>query len=195
MGSRALRLTTLAVAFAVPLLATRAPEARASTSVAVSLTELASAAQTVDVVVPLDATSAWDNGRIWTVWRLRVEDHVAGAAPSSPELLVRTAGGVVDHVGQYVEGEASFTRGARTLVFLGAPREDGAARVVARAQGEYRFDGARLARMPDVGNLVPRAIAPPLRVDASPAVAALHGATLTEARAAIVRAWEASHAR
>src|SRR4051812_26591915 len=81
-------------------------EAQASVAIAASLEDLARASSVIAKVTPLERMSAWENGRIVTTTRVRVDDVVAGAvAGNARELRVRTLGGRVDKIGQLVEGE------------------------------------------------------------------------------------------
>ena len=85
-------------------------EASASVAIAASLEDLARASTVIARVTPVERTSAWEDGRIVTTTRVRVDEVVAGSvAGSTRELRVRTLGGRVDTIGQIVEGEASFT--------------------------------------------------------------------------------------
>jgi hypothetical protein len=173
-----------------------APRARASAAVAFSLEELAAASHRIDVVAPVDHESRWEGGRIFTYWRVRVTAHIAGDG-GEDELFVRTAGGIVDKIGQRVEGEPAFVADEEALVFLrriqGAPN---VFIVTGRAQGEYAVANNRsmLRRSPDLGLVIPRAARPP-RADLPPAVSVLHEATVAEARRVIVAAWEGTHGR
>ena len=71
------------------------------------------------MVTPLEQRSYWANGRIYTFTRVRVDRNVAGSVDADGGWIrVRTMGGVVDHVGQQVEGEAVLTVGAPALLFV-----------------------------------------------------------------------------
>lgn len=181
-----LRRSLLLFAFAAVVSSTTAA---ASVSVALSLDDLARTSTTVARVTPLDLSSRWEDGRIVTYVRVRVDDAIAGSAVPGSELRVRTLGGIVDGVGQAVEGEARFTAGKPSMVFL---TERGGQTVVSgRAQGQLAIvrgaDGREIVRAVPSGTLVVRT---PGRLPA-----ALEGRDASDARAVIVRAWEATHAR
>lgn len=168
---------------------TLAPRADASVSVALSLDDLARSSAMVARVTAVDRSSRWEDGRIVTYTRVRIDDPVAGAAMRGSELSVRTLGGIVDGVGQAVEGEARLATGASSLLFL--TEREGHTVVTGRAQGQLaivrRADGREVVRTVPAGALVVRA---PSRLPA-----ALEGRDASDARAEIVRAWEATHAR
>ena len=165
-------------------LLTAAPTAHASVSIALSLDELARASTTVARVTPLEHVSRWEEGRIVTYTRVRVDDVIAGAPARDAEMRIRTLGGVVDGVAQYVEGEPRLARGAPSIVFVAARGEH--VLVTGRAQGQLAIAGETVRPL-HVGVLVLRA---PCRLPS-----ALAGKHVTEARAEIVRTWEAVHAR
>jgi hypothetical protein len=138
-------------------------------------------------------TSAWEEGRIVTSWRLNVVRHVAGTTGIAGEdVVVRTRGGVVDRIGQLVEGEASFSSDRPTLAFF-TKADGGAFVVVGRAQGVYGVSDETLVRHASAGLVLVRAIRPP-RAPAEPAWTVLHGVRLEAASRAIAAAWERTHA-
>jgi hypothetical protein len=67
----------------------------------------------------------------------RVDLRIAGDLPS--EVWIRTLGGVVEGIGQRVEGEAFLVPGMATLVFLspGKAAQSGRFVVTARGQGQF----------------------------------------------------------
>src|SRR5438067_5620753 len=81
-----------------------APRAEASVSFTVPMDALVEESSAACVVLPLDAKSVWENGRIATYTRVHVDRVLAGSAPS--EVWVKTLGGAVGDVGQMVDGEA-----------------------------------------------------------------------------------------
>lgn len=169
-------------------------EAQAGVSILMTLDELVASSARVVLAQPVERTSRWEvlggGKRIVTYTRLVVDEPIAGAGPTegrADEVWVRTLGGAVDGVGQHVSGEASFTLGERSLVFL-ERASDGAAVVAGMAQGHYRLaevEGAIVLRpSPDAGTLLPRR---------GPSIAArevLAGARLDRARTAVVDAWK-----
>lgn len=133
-------LPRLALAAGLGAAVTGAPRpADAAVSVAVLFDDLVADADAIAVVAPGEARSAWENGRIVTYTRLEIEDAVAGSAERA--VWVKTLGGVVDGIGQLVEGEPTFHAGTRSLVFL--HRIDPTTFVVAaRSQGQYVLQAA-----------------------------------------------------
>jgi Matrixin len=180
--------TWAAVGCLAAALAIAARDAGASVSTAVSFDDLVRRSDAIATVTPVEQRAAWENGRIFTYTRVRVDRVIAGRV--EPDPWVRTMGGVVGRVGQIVEGEASFAPGETSLVFL--RRRSGAVEVVARAQGQFALvpadDGIlRLAAAGNVGMVLPGAIEPaaPLARDV------LHGRPLAEAVNVIAGAWAA----
>ena len=180
-----------------------AREANASVAIAVSLEDLARASSLVARVTPVERTSAWEDGRIVTTTRVRVDEVVAGVAPDARELRVRTLGGRVDKIGQIVEGEASFTASEPSIVFLTAASrplaEPAPTFVVAgRAQGQLLVKrdaaGREIVRIGAVGELVERRLHPPLR-DGGQRITALDGTPVSSLATTVKRAWEAGHAK
>jgi hypothetical protein len=206
---RAFRRTLLVLPFALPLIGlsprlapwdsswqrTLAPsEAEASVSLLLSLDELVGASRMVVVGTPISRDSKWEviggGKRIVTYTKVKVDRAVVGEAPA--EVVVRTLGGRVGKIGQYVSGEADMTTGAPSLLFLAG---DGAAfHVTAMAQGHYPVvrdeqGVSRLRQSPDAGALLPR------RGPQISAQEALVGTKLEDGAAAIVRARQARGAK
>ena len=102
-------------------------DAQASVSIAVAFDALVKDADTVGVVTPVESKSVWEEGRIYTYTRVKVEQGVAGELGTGSEGWVRTMGGVVGKIGQLVDGEPVFTR----------------EQVVARVHAEVQAVGAR----------------------------------------------------
>jgi len=169
--------------------------ADASVSVALSMDDVAKGSSAVVRATPLDQTSAWENGRIVTSTRLHVDKVVAGEAPSSAEIHVRTLGGIVGDIGQIVEGEAQFNNAAKIpcLIFL-LPQGDRAHFVVnGRAQGQLLFSkdvktSKEIVRIVKAGALLPR------RTQITTPVAALDGRDADEVTNEAKSAWERTHA-
>lgn len=113
-------------------------EAQASVSIAVTLDALVKDSDAVAVVTPVEHKSVWENGRIYTYTRVKVDQAVAGDVSTGGEGWVRTMGGVVDKIGQRVEGEAVLTEGASSFVFLRKQPDNTTNWIVAaRAQGQF----------------------------------------------------------
>jgi len=112
-------------------------DARASVSIAVAYDALVKDADSVGVVTPVEAKSVWEDGRIYTYTRVKVDQGVAGELGTGTEGWVRTMGGVVGKIGQLVDGEPVFTTGKPSLVFMRKFKLSGTWEVSARAQGQY----------------------------------------------------------
>jgi len=107
---------------------------------ALTLTELVGKSTTVLVATAVAKRSSWQtiagSKRIVTDTRLRVEELVSGADPSSTEIVVRTLGGTVGSIGQIVEGEAELTLGEQSLTFV-TQTDPAFYWVTAMGQGHY----------------------------------------------------------
>ncbi len=114
-----------------------ATDAQASVSIAVAFDALVKDADTVGVVTPVESKSVWEEGRIYTYTRVKVEQGIAGELGTGGEGWVRTMGGVVGKIGQLVDGEPVFTAHKSSLVFLRKFKLSGQWEVSARAQGQY----------------------------------------------------------
>ena len=179
-------------------------EASASVAIAVSLEDLARASTVVARVTPIDRTSAWEEGRIVTTTRVRVDEIVAGSVGNlrgPRELRVRTLGGRVDKIGQIVEGEASFAPSEPSIVFLTAlpgPLVEPAFVVAGRAQGQLLVKrdvhGREIVRVGAVGELVERRVGPPLQ-NGGQRMTGLDGTLVSSVGSAVKRAWEVGHAK
>jgi hypothetical protein len=172
-------------------------DAHASVAVAMSVEDLARTSDVVARVTPIDRSSKWEEGRIMTFTRVRLDEVVAGSATPRREIVVRTRGGVVDGIGQSVSGEAQLEPGTSSFVFLSIDRAHATAMVSGRAQGQLVVarvaEGREVVRVGATGTLVSRTIRAPLK-QARLAVD-LDGVDALEARREIARAWEVTHAR
>jgi len=197
-----IRACLLAICVAVPLLAIVSPnpfclspkDAEAAVSIGVSVDELVASSAYVVVAKAVERQSAWEDlpggRRIVTYTRLDVERTIAGEPGTT--VWVRTLGGVVGEVGQWVSGEASIKPQTRGLFFL--HKAGPTVVVTAMAQGHYplKLDEAgvtRLAGSPDPGVLLSRR---------GPSVAArdvLVGVTLERALSVIEEARRAQQQR
>jgi hypothetical protein len=140
-------------------------DAHASVSIAVAFDALVKDADTVGVVTPVESKSVWEEGRIYTYTRVKVEQGVAGELATGSEGWVRTMGGVVGKIGQLVDGEPVFTANKSSLVFMRKFKLSGQWEVSARAQGQYPIvvddsikdtsRGRRVIRSAAVGVLLP----------------------------------------
>jgi hypothetical protein len=172
-------------------------DARASISFAVSWDALVRGSSSVAVVTPMDARSVWEDGRICTYTHVNVDRAVAGELATGGDAWVRTLGGIVGKVGQVVDGEAVFSPGRASLLFLrhGAA---GTHDVTARGQGQFPVvpDAdpalpARVTRSHVAGLLLP----PRDEGSGLLAAAVLHGQLVDDAAREIAAAWTAAHAR
>jgi hypothetical protein len=137
-------------------------DASASVSIALALDDLVRHADAVAIVTPVEENSVWENGRIFTYTRVHVDTGVAGELGTGGETWIRTLGGIVGHIGQSVEGEAVFTMGRPSMLFLhhGSGTVGGTYEVAGRAQGQFPvyLDEAkqlRVMRSSAVGVLLP----------------------------------------
>lgn len=162
--------------------------AEASVSLRLTLDQLVRASRYVVVGVPAERYSMWEElgggRRIVTYTKVRVERAIVGAPDA--EVWVRTLGGVVDGVGQYVAGEAQLTTGTRAVMFLA--QAPGALVVTGLGQGLYPVVVPKDGGVPRLRAAPER---PALVVRPGPTIGAaevLVGAPLEDAVAAITRA-------
>jgi len=186
----------------------RSSDAAASVSVIATFGQLVQESSAVAVVTPTEQRALWEGDRIATYTHVRVDRRLAGDLEG--DVWVRTLGGSVGDVAQIAEGQAIFSLGRPSLVFLRA-HVDAHTRqatdsyvVVERAQGQFPVvtsDGkpARLALGGDLGALVsvppePRAAdaRPPPR-DPRLARDVLKDRALEGAAREIATAWARAH--
>ena len=183
------------------VLCTAPREVHASVAIAASLEDLARASSAIARVTALDRESTWEDGRIVTYTRIRVDAVIAGSTPAAArELRVRTLGGTVGNIGQIVEGEAQLAPSESSIVFLKerSSTTGPTAIIVGRAQGQLlvRRDvhGREVVRVGAVGELVDRRLRPPL-LAAGRRIVELDGGLVETVSVDAKRAWEAGHAR
>lgn len=175
-------------------------DARASVSIAVTWDGLLRESTAAAVVTAVESHGLWENGRIYTYTRVRVERALAGELATGSEAWVRTMGGVVGKIGQVVDGEPVLAPGASSLLFLHAvPGEAVTYDVTARGQGQFPLvvdeKGVRqLVRSNAAGAvLAPRSALPrpavPLAVDV------VHGRSVDDVARDVAAAWARAHAR
>lgn len=111
-------------------------DASASVSIAITFDSLCQQADSVVAVTPGEATSNWEDGRIFTYTKVHVDQGVAGELAAGQDTYVRTMGGVVGRIGQMVDGEAVFQKDKPSLLFL-RKMKTGSYEVTARGQGQY----------------------------------------------------------
>jgi hypothetical protein len=117
-----------------------ARSASASLARALSLSELVYQSRHALVGTPATPTCQWEtiagSRRIVTYTRVLVEAPLDGRAPAQRELMVRTLGGTVGHIGQVVPGEARLDPGTPSVIFLVEAASDLFV-VTGMAQGHY----------------------------------------------------------
>lgn len=152
----------LAGALCLPASAVLVPtDASASVSIAVGFEMLVKDADVVAVITPHEAKSVWEDGRIYTYTRVKVDQGVAGDLGAGAEGWVRTMGGVVGKIGQLVDGEPVLVPGKQSLLFLRRFKPGDVFEVSARAQGQYpvtideKTKLKKIVRSANVGVLLP----------------------------------------
>lgn len=212
------RASFLSVALAAAAgLALVPSDAGASVSIAVSFDALVKDADAVAVVSPVESKSVWEDGRIYTYTKVKIDQGVAGELPAGREEWIRTMGGVVGKIGQMVDGEPVLTVGRSSLLFVHRFRSAGTWEVSARAQGQFPIvtdDATKLrkvVRSANVGVLLPPKPKPTAAKEGSVeprtitagdvAIAkirfageALHDRALDDAAREIAAAWKQAHA-
>ncbi|MDP9149079.1 MAG: hypothetical protein M3O36_03935, partial [Myxococcota bacterium] len=128
----------LALALATPALglSLRSHTAKASVSIAVTWDGLLRGSAAAAIATPVQSTAVWEDGRICTYTRVRIDRVMAGTMATGDEAWVRTLGGIVGDIGQLVEGEAALDAGRPSLLFLRSGPV-GAFEVTARGQGQF----------------------------------------------------------
>jgi hypothetical protein len=174
-------------------------QAAGSVSIAITWDGLLRQSLAAAVVTPLDGLSVWEGGRIYTYTRVRVDRAVAGDLALGGETWVRTMGGVVDKIGQLVEGEAVLAPGQPSLLFIHAGPA-GSVEVTGRGQGQFPLvaepTGARfrVTRNNAMGALLTpqvRASSPGTRLAAE----VMHGRYVDDVAIQIAADWSRVHAR
>jgi len=181
-----------------------APRAHASVSFTVVFDALVAESNAAVVGTPIDSKSQWEDGRIATYTKVRIDRAVAGST-SANEVWIRTLGGVVGNIGQQVEGEAVLRAGQTSLLFL--TWSAGTFVVTARGQGQFPVvpdasNVPRLKRNMHAGALLgpnPRSVARVRSLTASPnavmpAADVLDGKSIDDAVTEIAGAWTRTHA-
>ena len=159
---------------------------------------LVGASTAAALVTPVSAHAVWEGGRIYTYTHVRIDRAFAGELAAGSMAWVRTRGGIVDRVGQQVEGEAVFA-GGPSLVFV-HPQTGGVYEVTARAQGQFPVTPddpvrpAHLAANRLAGMLVPR-ILPAPALPPKLATDVLTDRSLDDAAREIAAAWSTAHAQ
>lgn len=164
-------LLALSLAVSLPTAALFMPtDASASVSIAVGFDAIVKDADAVAIVSATESSSVWEEGRIFTYTKVKVDENVAGDLPAGSEVWIRTMGGVVGKIGQMVDGEPTFTVGKPSLLFLRRFKTSGTWEVSARAQGQYPVvpdeitKAKKVVRSSSAGLVLPpktAAVAPP----------------------------------
>ena len=127
----------LVATFALPAAAIFVPsDASASVSIAITFDSLCQQADSVAAITSGEATSNWEDGRIFTYTKTHIDQGVAGELAAGQDVYVRTMGGVVGKLGQMVDGEAVFQKDKPSLLFL-HKLKTGSYEVTGRGQGQY----------------------------------------------------------
>jgi hypothetical protein len=190
------------IAASVAIVALAASDAGASVSIQVTWDGLLRESTAAAVVTPTDAESVWENGRIYTYTHVHVDRAIVGELTTGADVWVRTMGGVVDKVGQRVEGEAVLAPGHQSLLFLhsGGNAPPGIFQVTARGQGQFPVVPASdsstqpvVVRSTAAGVLVPPHTVGPVP---APVFAAdfVHGRRVDDVAADVTAAWGRTHA-
>ena len=195
------RAGLLAMAFAATLLFAFSwlPEARGSVSIAITWDRLLRQSTASALVTPVDMRSVWEGGRIYTYTRVHVDRMVAGELADGTEAWVRTMGGIVDKVGQIVEGEPVLEPGHPSLLFLHAGPA-GTVEVTGRGQGQFPVianDGSARARIVR-NNAVGALLAPHVSMSSNAtrlAADVLHGRYVDDVAGEIASDWNRTHGR
>ena len=120
--------------------AAAARQARASVARALTLNELVHQSSHALVGTPVNLYGQWETigrrSRIVTYTVVRTEYSVDGRPPPTPEIMIRTLGGVVGDIGQTVPGEAMLRKGRTATVFVQELSRD-LFGVTGMAQGHY----------------------------------------------------------
>lgn len=180
----------LALAATVTPLVAPVP-ASASVAVQLSLDDLVRASRYVVVATAGERYSVWEElaggRRMVTYTRLSIDRSIVGQP--SRDVWVRTLGGTIGSIGQYVSGEARLPAGSRSLLFL----SEAAGTLVVTALGQGQYPIMPPTKVDDVPRLRPSSDRPELVVPKGlvphvGAAAVLSGATVDDAARFIERA-------
>lgn len=121
-------------------IATAALPARASIARGVPLAELVGRSRHFILGTAVSGSCRWEkvgkSNRIVTYSVVRVDAALSGESPESSEVYVRSLGGSIGGIGQFVHGEALLALGEGSAVFL-ADLAPGVFQVTAMSQGHY----------------------------------------------------------
>ena len=143
-----------------------ATSARATVFVPMSVEDLARSSAAIVIGTVRDLTGTEENGRVFTLVSVAVEQTLSGELPGST-ITLKENGGSVPGRQEVIFGAPSFQPGEQVLLFL-APRPDGSLRTNQLAQGKFVIESdaagvPRAAQRFDAGSLVvvPPGGAPP----------------------------------
>src|ERR1019366_8185381 len=129
----------------------RSSDAAASVSVIATFEQLVQESSAVAVVTPTEQRALWEGDRIATYTHVRVDRRLAGDLEG--DAWGRTLGGSVGDVAQIAEGQAIFSLGRPSLVFLRTHVDANTRQatdsyvVVERAQGQFPVVTATESRL------------------------------------------------
>ena len=93
--------------------------------------------------------SFWRDGRIYTVYTMQADESYAGPLQENAEIEVETWGGVVEGIGQKVDGALSLNSSAQHVLFL-EKNNQGVYRTVGMAQGVFHVSNPFLHHASEV---------------------------------------------
>jgi len=132
-SSLVLSFAAAGVAFLALLLCSRVT----ATSLArLSVEQMSAAASTIARGRCIADESRWENGEIWTISTLEIEDVWKGSAPA--RITVRLIGGHAGHFVSTVAGVPRFHPGEEVILFL-EPDREGRFTVTGWVQGTFRI--------------------------------------------------------
>lgn len=112
------RRAFLTAGAASALVLARARSARATVVVPVTAEALTRRSDDVVIATVRRSSSQWDGGHIVTDHEVDVLTALKGRLPPRSLVLVRTPGGVVGGIGQYIPGAPSLEQGRSYVLFL-----------------------------------------------------------------------------
>jgi len=179
-------------------------DANASVSISVAFDALLRDSVSAGVMTPVEQYAVWENGRIYTYTRVHIDNAVAGELGTGAEAWVVNAGGTLDKVTQWVDGEAILAIGTPSLLFIRPdPKFPGLYMVTSRGQGQYtvavnqKTQTQTLAIGGGQGMVLPPPPAANQANKTTPVLArdAIHGHPLDETIRTVAAAWGRLHAK
>ncbi len=179
-------------------------DARASVSISIAFDDLVKGSVSAGVMTPVEQYATWENGRVYTYTRVHVDNAIAGDLGTGAEAWVVTAGGTIDKITQWVDGEAVLTVGTPSLLFIKPdPKFPGLYMTTSRGQGQYTVvtDQQTQTQRLVIGSGHGMVLPPPSKAQASTATTpvlardAIHGHRLDETIRNVAVAWGRLHAK